>query len=303
MNMPNFLIIGAEKAGTTALYQSLRQHPQITMSPVKEPCFFAFEGQKMDFEGPGDGWINRTAVTHLADYQALFTGRRGEITAGEASTYYMMLGEQSAGAIARHAPDMKLIVILRHPVDRAYSAFTAMISYGREPLKEFNQALTVEDQRWHSHWEPAWRYFENGCYAPRLRHYLAQFSRQQMRIYLYEDWNQDPLHVLRNICAFLGVDADVIPKTKTRHNISHLPHNDKLFRFLTAPHPLKSLGKPFIPQRLRRYLKHTLIARNWTTPPPLDQQTRTHLIKRYRRDILQVQDILGRDLKSWLEIE
>jgi hypothetical protein len=301
MNMPNFLIIGAEKAGTTALYHILHEHPQIYMSPVKEPSFFAFEGQTMDFSGPGDGWINHNAVTNLTDYQALFSGCNEAVAVGEASTYYLMLGAQSAESMARHVPDMKIIAILRHPVDRAYSAFTAMISYGREPLRDFEQALATEDQRWQSHWEPAWRYFENGCYTPRLQSYLDHLSKHQIKIYLYEDWDQKPQEVLHDICNFLDIDAARIPGQPNRLNISCVPRNDTLFRLLSQPNPLKSMGKFLIPQKLRRYLKRTLIARNWTAPPPLDRRIRSDLIRRYRHDIMHLQDILHRDLQSWID--
>ncbi len=301
MNMPNFLIIGAEKAGTTALYHILNQHPQIYMCPVKEPCFFAFENQNMDFTGPGDKWINQIAVTRLVDYQALFYGCKDEVAAGEASTYYMMLGAQSSEAIARYVPDIKIILILRHPVDRAYSAFTAMISYGREPLRDFNKALAAGDQRWRNHWEPAWRYFENSFYAPKLLQYLTLFSQSQIRIYLYEDWDLKPQVILQDIYTFLEVDEGYIPDKVIRHNVSNHPGNDRLFRFLTAPNTLKSLGKPFLPQKLRTWIKRTLISRNWTVPPSLNREIRSILTQSYHQDIVQVQDILGRDLQSWLD--
>ena len=300
MNMPNFLVIGAEKAGTTALYHVLRQHPQIYMSPVKEPCFFAFENHRMDYVGPGDSWINNNAVTHLSDYQTLFNGCKDEVAAGEASTYYLMLSAQTTDAISYYVPDMKLIVILRHPVDRAYSAFTAMISYGRESLRDFNIALTAGDHRWRNHWEPAWRYLENGCYSTHIQQYLKYFSREQIRFYLYEEWNQKPMTVLRDICAFLGVNSDLIPGTRTRHNISNHPRNDRVFQFLTSPNQLKEIGKSLIPQKIRRRVKRYIIARNWTNPPPLDGQTRSRLLQHFREDILRLQDILNRDLHTWL---
>jgi hypothetical protein len=302
MTMPNFLVIGVEKAGTTALYYALSQHPQIYMSPVKEPCFFAFENQNLHYQGPGDDWINMNAVPVLKDYQALFDGRKNEVAVGEASTYYMMSGLDSAASIMRHIPDVKLILVLRQPVERAYSAFTAMVSYGREKLRDFPQAIASGKTRWQNHWEPAWRYFENSFYASQLLKYFTYFDKAQTRIYLYEDWNLSPLAVLQDIFTFLEVDTKYLPDKTTRHNVSNYPLNDKLFKFLTSPNRMKSLGKLLLPQKVRKFAKQKLIYRNWTVPPVLDTQTRSHLIERYRPDILQVQDIIGRNLQSWLAI-
>src|SRR4051794_12264813 len=87
--MPNFIVVGAGKSGTTSLYHCLRQHPQIFMSPIKEPLFFAFAGRNMDFTGPGDAEINARAVTRLGDYQNLFRSGSTFPARGEASVAYL----------------------------------------------------------------------------------------------------------------------------------------------------------------------------------------------------------------------
>src|SRR5918998_2242905 len=123
MTMPNFLLIGAMKAGTTAFYQLLDKHPQVYMSPNKEPNFFAFEGEKLDFRAPSDiEGLNRHAVTEIEEYQALFDGVSGEKAIGEASHWYMYKPEAS-GRIKHHLPEAKLIAVLRDPAERAYSEF------------------------------------------------------------------------------------------------------------------------------------------------------------------------------------
>jgi hypothetical protein len=302
MTMPNFLIIGAEKAGTTALYHLLSHHPQIYMSAVKEPSFFAFENHIMDYVGPGDRWINNTARTELANYQDLFNDRIDEKAVGEASTYYMMLSTKSARTIAHYVPEMKIILILRNPIERAYSAFISMISYGREHMRDFTLALDAGKHRWFDHWEPAWRYYENSLYAPKMLAYLSYFPHSQIRIYLYEDWKSKPLSVLTDIFGFLEVSADYIPDSLNQYNVSNYPRNDMLFQFLTAPNMLKTLIKPFLSKQTRQTLKKAIISRNWMAPPQLDDKTRLKLIEKFRSDVLSLQEILDRDLSSWLRV-
>ena len=133
MTMPNFLIIGAMKSGTTALYYYLEQHPEIYMSPVKEPNFFSSQ-ERENAAG---------AVARIGNYRDLFRGVSGETAIGEASHSYLY--EPGAAAeIRRYAPEAKLIAILRNPIDRAYSHFLHMVRSGTEPLDDFAQALQEE---------------------------------------------------------------------------------------------------------------------------------------------------------------
>src|SRR3954452_17434204 len=122
MTMPNFLIVGAAKSGTTSLYYYLKQHPQVFVSPVKEPKFFAYEGEKVVYRGPGDAENNRRLVNNLADYRALFGGANGAKAIGEASPVYLY-SPKACERIRHYLPDAKLFVILRDPAERAYPSF------------------------------------------------------------------------------------------------------------------------------------------------------------------------------------
>src|SRR5580765_3646808 len=121
MTLPNFLIIGAGKSGTTALYEYLKQHPQVYMSPVKEPRFFAFEGESVNFGGPWGERLNPEvmAFNSIASYSALFEDVEDETAIGEASPIYLWAAK-AAARIHRRVPDARLIAILRDPVERAY---------------------------------------------------------------------------------------------------------------------------------------------------------------------------------------
>ena len=145
MSMPNFLIIGAAKSGTTSLYAYLEQHPQAYLSPKKEPEFFSYEGREVDFNGPkGEEQANHGIKQHITanieEYRALFRGASDEKAIGEASTMYLY-SPQAPSRIKHYIPKVKLIAIFRNPVDRAYSTFSYLTLQGREPLSEFSQAL------------------------------------------------------------------------------------------------------------------------------------------------------------------
>src|SRR3712207_4104321 len=131
MTLPNFLVIGAMKSGTTALYYYLEQHPEIYMSPVKEPNFFSQENAA-------------DTVTHIGTYEQLFKGASGKKAIGEASHSYLY-EPRAAAEIRRYVPKVKLIAILRNPIDRAYSHFLHMVRSGTEPLDDFAQALREEE--------------------------------------------------------------------------------------------------------------------------------------------------------------
>ena len=300
MPMPNFLIIGAAKSGTSALYHYLRQHPQIYMSPVKEPMFFALAGEKVDFSGPGDNkTINHFSVTDRTAYQLLFQDISNEKAVGEASTLY--LDSPKAPARIRHnIPEVKLIAMLRHPAERAYSAFMHLVREGREPLTDFEQALRAEEMRRRSNWGPLWHYTQRGFYYTQLKRYLDRFDQRQIKIYLYEDFNANPLSIIKDIFRFLEVDEDFTPDISLRYNVSGIPKNRVLHTFLSKKNPIKMILEPILPVGLRQRIRIKFMNRN-LTKSQLSPAIRKQLIDIFREDILKLQELIQQDLSQWLE--
>ena len=297
--MPNFLIIGAAKAGTTALYYYLKQHPQIFMSPVKEPNFFALEGRKPNFLGPGDNEaINRFSITNIEAYQALFEGAENALAVGEASPLYLY-SPDAPKRIRRYIPHAKLIVILRNPVERAYSHFLHFVRDGREPHTNFRRALIEEEKRMRKHWEWAWYYKAVGFYFIQLRRYYELFDPKQIQVYLYEDFEEKPMELLRDIFHFLEVNEEYMPDITLRFNVSGIPKNKVIHSFLSKPNPIKSLLKPLIPDKWRKRLV-VMFQNNNLTKPNLPEDLRMELIEIYRDDILRLQSLIKRDLSRWL---
>ena len=298
MSMPNFLIIGAAKSGTTALYEYLKQHPQIYMSPVKEPEFFSFEGEQLNYVGPGVT-INTSSITNLEAYQRLFQEASAQqIARGEASALSLYI-PQAAARIKHYIPTAKLIAILRNPVDRAYASFTHLIRDNREPITDFAQALAAENERIEQNWGFLWRYQDLGFYFKQLKHYFNTFDSAQIRVYLYDDFCTKPVKVMQDMFEFLEVDKNFTPNMSDKPNISGIPRNQYLQAFLRQPNSLKTAIKPLIPKKLYQTAVNKIMKYN-LSKPSLDPEIKKQLSLVFEEDILQLESLISRDLSAWL---
>jgi hypothetical protein len=303
MTMPNFLLIGAAKSGTDALSEHLSQHPQVYMSANKEPHFFVAEGQpEIPYRGPRDrDTITRldSWVSTLEEYQALFEGVTTEQAIGEGSTWYIY-DECAPVRIRRHMPHARIIAILRNPADRAYSAFTMMLRDGRETTADFSRALAMEDERVRDGWEPLWHYLRMGFYHGQVKRYYDTFDPARVRVILYDDFLERPGEMMRDLFRFLQVDDGFEADTTRRLNVSAVPKNLAVQRFITGQNPIKAIARAVAPDDLRQRIKEKLVHSTLTKPAPLAPELRQQLAGVYREDILRLQELIGRDLSRWL---
>lgn len=283
MPLPNFFIIGAAKAGTTALYHAVRQHPDVYMSPAKEPFYFASDGRPPTSTGPPGGAFRHSRVWRSHEYLALFEGVNGEHAIGEASTVYLF-SATAASRIRRNVPGAKLVALLREPAYRAYSHYWFMVNLGIERAPTFEEALALEEERLQAGWWPGVAYSANSLYHAQLSVYFDLFQRDQMRVYLYEDWRASPGAVLADLFAFLEVDPGFEPVLAER-NRSRAPRHADLHRLaLSGRVPgLRRLDERF----------------NSTALPPMRPETHRRLAERYRDDIGRLETLIGRDLSHW----
>ncbi|MCM1984905.1 sulfotransferase family protein [Lyngbya confervoides] len=298
--LPNFLIIGAAKAGTTSLYYYLKQHPDVYMSSLKEPHFFSFEGETLRFVRAGNcsDPINQTAITRFEDYCQLFQGVSSEKAIGEASPSYLHTPE-AAQRIKSRLPDVKLIAILRHPVERAYSAFTGQylngIQQGIPHLTNFAEAIYSEEKFMRENWTPIFFYKKLGFYYEQLTHYYSLFSPKQIHVCLNEDLQRDATGTLQDIFRYLEIDDTFAPDTSVRAGVSGIPKNQFIYRMVKQK-PLQSVLKPLLPRGIGQKLeKHML------NKPQLNPEIRQDLLAVYREDTLKLQNLLQRDLSAWLK--
>lgn len=306
MTLPTFIVIGAAKAGTTSLYRYLAQHPEIFMPTLKETNFFALEGRKLDFRGPGDKEASKHSITDLASYRQLYAGGRGLKVKGDCSPLYLF-APNAARNIRAHVPHAKLIAMLRHPVDRAYSQFLDQYNRGylwtvrshRVTANAFTDALAKEEHRMAANWWPFWFYKSMGMYHQQLRRYFDVFPRDQIRVYLYEDLVSDPATLLSDLFSFLEVNQTFMPNVREKHNVSGVPKS----RMLTT---LIGLGEwtrrliPFgsVPSALSQ-VRQRLSEYNTAPPPPLEPELRRKLVNQFGADLRRLETLIGRDLSAW----
>ena len=300
MTIPNFLVIGAGKAGTTSIDLYLQEHPQVYMSPVKEPNFFALEGEKVDFRGPNaENLINSWSVNDWEKYLELFQGVKDQKAIGETSPLYLY-SPKAPERIRHYIPNVKLIAILRNPVRRAFSAYVYLLGKGRESCKDFGQALLQEEKRINANWEWIWHYQNVGFYYKQLKRYFDTFDREQIRVYLFEDLNSNPVSLVQNIFQFIGVDDTFIPNTSIKAKESKVPKNRLLQNFLEKPNLIKNILKVVLPANFRKPMAARTYRENIAEPPKLSPEMQQQLIQVYQEDILKLQDLIQRDLSKWL---
>ena len=218
------------------------------MSPVKEPRFFAFDNERKNLHDLDSETrqqyetFREKSITCLNDYLKLFDDVTNEKAIGEASPRYLYEPE-SAARIKDYLPEMKLIAVLRDPVERAYSHFLDARRRGNEPLSSFDAALAQEDfldQNPHSGQR---NYLRFGFYFAQLKRYFEAFPRQQVRIYLYNEWKADNLAILNDVFDFLDVATSFKPDTSRRHNISGTHRSLFVHNFLRKPNIAKKVLK------------------------------------------------------------
>lgn len=300
MTLPNFLIIGAMRAGTTSLVEALSQHPDVII-PSKEPHFFSFEGK--DSEVPEFG--KSKIITRLDVYKELFEGRDEYLARGDGSPSYLP-DHNAAARIKHHVPDIKMIAVLRDPIDRAYSNFCHEIKFGRNPSDNFKDAIRINDQLGARKKVPIWAtYTYQGFYFRHLSHYFDIFDRSQIKVYLYEDWSNQPQIMLHDIYNFLEIDcnfeADVNVYGKSGNLKSRTLHD--FFRH--PPSVFRKVAKTIIPEslnRVRRRLQQKMLNSILTDNPPMDPDVELQLRDLYKDDIIKLQDLIQRDLSQWLRI-
>lgn len=308
MLLPNFLIIGAQKSGTTSLWYYLKQHPEIYLTPCKEPHFFAFEGKDKDYFrkfSVTKSFLHKAVFTYEG-YLKLFNNVKDEKAVGECSATYFASTEAPL-RIKKYIPNVKIIAILRNPVDRAYSHFLMRLRNGTETLSNFELALKEADKEdINSDYNFALcgrsSYKQVGLYFKYIKRYFEVFDKGKIRIYFYEDLCNKPLALLKDIFTFLEVDYNFIPDVSFKANPTWMPKNEfirKIFFRYNIFREVRSKFLPFIyPKHLGVYfnIKESL----FEPPPLLPFGLRRQLVDYYRDDILKLQDLIKKDLTEWI---
>jgi sulfotransferase family protein len=293
MTLPNFIVIGAAKAGTTALYWYLSEHPAVYMSPVKETNFFAYG---RDTEGRllyGDPEVHHFPIQTMAEYERLFDQADGAVGIGEASPIYLEC-PQAADRIRAAVPSVRIIASLRHPVERAYSDYLMHLRHRGERFDPARD-LTVTAP-WAA---PDSRWMQVSRYHAQLERYYAAFPRTHIHVSLFDDLRHDALGMVQEVYRFVGVESAFAPDFDTPHAIGGLPARRWLERVLTN-RAVGAVVKPILPMGAANWVRR-MRARNLKKAPPLPAELRRELTTRiFRDEIERTGRLIGRSLDHWL---
>jgi hypothetical protein len=297
MTLPNFLVLGVAKAGTSSLNHYLNQHPDIGMAREKEPAFLLYAGNQ---RYPYPGFLPRVKTRTIAEYEALFQGTESKAARGEITPTYFAYPMQTICGIREYLSNPKMIVVFRHPVDRGYSNYLMHLREGNEPITDYSAAVQAEASGKLRPNQKQRTYIQRSFYAEHTRAYLAAFPRDRFLFLLYDDLVRTPDVFFRSVWEFLEVPADFQPDTSIRFHVAATPRWIRLNFLLQSSHPMKRRLVHFLPEELRKQVHSQIRAKNQMTPPKLDPALRKTLNEGFREDILVLQDLIDRDLTEWL---
>lgn len=265
--LPSFFVVGAARSGTSSLHHYLGQHPDVFMSSVKEPTYFALahlQGVRLPSNTPYEAGL----IYDWKEYTSLFAGAGAASAVGESSTWYLHSPEAPA-AIRKHVPDARIIILLRHPVDRAYSHFRLYRRGGFERIGTLQAALRAEPRRRRRGWPVHYQYSHWSRYAEPLGRYYDLFPPHHIRLYRYEQLRDDAPGLIADAFRFLGVDPSISIDSSQRLNAAPAVEPNLVAR-------LRSRGDHGLSPRLRR-----------------------RLARDYMVDLDAVDHITGQDFSSW----
>jgi Sulfotransferase domain len=280
--LPTFLIVGAAKAGTTSLYEYLRQHPEVHMAPDKEPHYF----------------VNDYGYPNADVYLRLFEQGKDKKARGEASTGYLYSPESPAW-IKQVLGSVRIIIMLRNPAERAFSLYGWMIMDGYEDATTFEEALRREPERQadegfircNPEFFPDYLYFASGLYCEQVKRYYDTFGPDQVKVWLFEDLVKEPQRVCAETFEFINVDAS-FPPGLAIHNPSYVPWS------IPMQFWLRNGARRYFSEGLRK--KGLRWNVKWGRRPTKPVAILRELTERYREDVARLQDLIKRDLSAWM---
>ncbi len=293
--LPNFIIIGGSRSATTSLYHYLGQHPQIYMSPIKETNYFAYDSEF----NYNELVLRRFRIRTLEDYTSLFSKIRTEKIIGEASPRYLST-PFSASRIHDLLPNIKLLAILRNPVDRVYSNYFARIRRGEE-TDGFSDVVESEIRNF-SKMEYVYSILHPGLYYTNLKRYIDLFYRNNLKINIFEDFISEQPGFFKEVLNYLDVDTNYMPDFNINYNPTGIPKN-KFFNTILEGNKYTKKLRYILPLRLKVPIDRIMmrLKKRNLVKPQMPESTRERLVCFYRDEILKLQDLIERDLSAWLK--
>ncbi|MEQ8470483.1 MAG: sulfotransferase [Marinoscillum sp.] len=302
--IPDFLIIGAGKCGTTSVDNYLRHHPEIFIPKVKEPNFYGYATVTEDMLSARQSEIDhfRNSITDLDEYLELFASAEPHQVKGETSNTYLY-HKNAPERIKHYNPDMKLIAIFRQPAERLWSRYMHLARENKTPTDHFSDCLDRSSIYWERN-----DLINEGFYHKNLSKIYSLFPKNQIRVYLFEDLKNDGPGTLKDIYKFLGVDPDFEMEELVQYNQSGVIKNKPLDGLIGNHGIIPKMAKYVFGKHYDALKDNTKIQsivvkvrKQNLDKPQLDPEIKkilTHDV--YEEDILRLQKLIGRDLSHWI---
>ncbi|MBF0621401.1 MAG: sulfotransferase domain-containing protein [Magnetococcales bacterium] len=302
----NLFIVGSAKSGTTSLFYELMASQEIRVPDHKEQNFFSKGCANVPGNGPGDKLATYVAAS-LEAYESSFT-ESGSDDQSKQAHYYCdasvayLYDDQAPALIHAYNPDARIIIMLRNPVDRAWSHYRHLKRDCREK-ETFDHALDKELQRMQDGWEFSWHYVQMGMYSQQVQRYLQIFGHQQVKVVFLDDYRVDSLKVVQDVLRFLELDITLPKREKSQHHNASGEARWPLVSYIfNRPSRLRNFVRDILP----RPFAHAVMERirsfnNKPVKPKMMPETRSRLIEIFKEDIQQLGKMLQRDLSHWIQ--
>lgn len=293
MKKIDLMIIGAQKAGTTSLKNYLYQHPQIVSHYQTEfSYFFDAKEYKKGYNHTFKKYISKSDISNDFKLITKFAG--------------LYTSEKALMRLKEHNPDVTLVFILRNPVERAYSAYNMERAFNTDWMRtDFEGLLNVIEKKEFNH--PMYKLFiKMGLYSEYLETIYKYFTKEQVKIYLFEELKENPLKICAELFEILGVNKDFVPDVSIIHNKSAIPKNSMVARIIENlrqnDNQLKRLAKNILPYDTFTKLGYQLIEFNKSTKKliePLSQETRAKYESFFKPYNTKLEKMTGIDFSIW----
>ena len=296
--LPNFLIAGTSRSGTTSLYKYMSNHPDISFPNIKEPRYFSSYNLMLPQAGPGDSSVDKKLITDFDSYIKLYS-RISNLRVGDASSEYLYSYKTSIPEINEKLGDIPIIIMLRSPIERSYSAYNNLVRDSRENLS-FKKAIEKESERIIKGYDMMWHYKSVSFYYEQVKAFKSNFSN--VKIIIFEHFIKNPQLVLNDIFIFLNLNPLAKVNTDIKYSKSGVPKN----RFVSLILGRKNLFSSTLRLFLKRIFGRTILEKFSylfiKKPSSIDIETKNKLAKEFKNDIIALEKLLDLDLKIWKKV-
>ena len=298
MKLPNFLVAGFPKCGSTSLYYYLQEHPEVFLPKQKELHYFTYDIISEQKAGKGDVEIKKFHVGNLEDYQQCYVEVDNELAIGDVSPSYANYEEAIPKIKKTLGEQPKIVVTLRDPIQRAYSNYLHLVREERESL-DFYDALIEEENRKSMGYADFWYYTFNSQYYEKIKRLKEHF--ENVYVITFEEFLQNPELGMRELFQFLEVDPDFVPENlHTKFNPGGVYRKNPVTRFIFSQNKLKTLVKKTVPITPgMKQLKLKTINKYKESTPPMDEKAEAFLVDKFKDEAVKLNRDFGVKTELW----